>query len=102
MDLPPELRIEIAKYAMSGDEPLKWTYTTYNYYRKVGTFKCLDQLTSLRRVSKQLYQETSGLAWKCNEYEFDGHNFGVAYIFAEFDMRGSNPVDALFVAMRKL
>lgn len=95
--LPAELRIWIAQYGMTGDRPLKWMYTTCMPNRRVGTFKHLEQLTALRWVLKLLYEETSGLAGKRNEFELDVQDFGIAHKVRGSMLRGGNskPIHAL-------
>jgi len=79
MDLPVELRLYIAEYVMAGNQSLKWHWPTYTPSTRVGSFKRIDDLTVLSRVSRQLHSETSGLVWKMNAVSFTGSHFGEQY-----------------------
>lgn len=73
LDLPTELRLQIAEHALRSREPLIWTWITYdpNGDTGKGTFKGLDSLTAITRASRQLHAETTGLVWKSNTFRFD-------------------------------
>lgn len=72
MDLPVELRIEIAKYALTSERPLRFTWLAYTPDKRIATFKGLEKLTALTRVSKQVRAETSKLVWSLNTtFKFD-------------------------------
>ena len=80
MDLPTELRLMIAEYALTSDEPLHWIWLEHgpieDHGRCHGTFEGLERLTSLSRVSRQLHNETARLVWKSNNFLFDETKFG--------------------------
>ncbi|OAL43732.1 hypothetical protein IQ07DRAFT_665821 [Pyrenochaeta sp. DS3sAY3a] len=75
LDLPVELRIMIAEYALTDTDELDWSWTSCVSGSRSGTFLSkrnvrLVDLTALRRVSKQLCTETAGLVWKWNTFNF--------------------------------
>jgi hypothetical protein len=72
MDLPIELRLQIAEYALSKETPLTWIWGFFDptSKKKLGTFDGLQELTSLARVSRQLHSELSGYVWRLNEFSF--------------------------------
>lgn len=72
MDLPVELRLSIAEYALTADGLLRWTWLSQSEDGKLsGTFDGLEELTSLSRVSRQLRAETLTLVWKINTLIFE-------------------------------
>lgn len=79
MDLPLELRLRIAEYALAKNQPLGFYWLAYQEDKKIGTLKDLDKLNSLSRVSRQLYSEVSNIVLKVNEFEFAEHAFGSEY-----------------------
>ena len=74
MDLPVELRLYIAEYALTADDPLDWEWSTYettlNAKNRVGTFMGIPGLTALSRVSRQLHSEVASIVWKANNFSF--------------------------------
>jgi hypothetical protein len=47
--------------------------------RKIGSFKGLEELTALNRVSRQLRTELAGIVWGVNEFCFDEQEFDQAF-----------------------
>tara|TARA_R110002003_G_scaffold37_18_gene2246 strand:+ start:27074 stop:27748 length:675 start_codon:yes stop_codon:yes gene_type:complete len=76
MDLPTEIRLQIAQYALNAEQPLSWRWIDRRRSR-TGTFEDIDKCTGLCRVSRQMYAETSTLVWEVNTFEFDGAWLGV-------------------------
>jgi hypothetical protein len=78
MDLPVELRVQIAEYAMTSDhQPLCWARRPAddgeNYIRgfdflMTGSYEF--NIASLSSVSKQLREETKGILFKANIFRF--------------------------------
>jgi len=79
MDLPVELRLMIAEYALVSAKPLTWYYSEYTPKRRAGSFKHLSQATALTRVCRQLHHETAGLVWKLNTVHFNQQHFDYVY-----------------------
>jgi hypothetical protein len=79
IDLPVELRLRIAEYALAQDEPLRWYWSTYQSDKKVGSFQGIEELTALSRVSQQLYSETANIVWKVNTVAFQYTCLGDAF-----------------------
>jgi hypothetical protein len=84
MDLPTELRLCIAEYALIsslGHELFwHWSVNAYACERKVvGCLLNLDAITPLRLVSRQIYKETEGLVWKVNTFYFDEDDLGLSH-----------------------
>jgi hypothetical protein len=83
MDLPTELRVMIAEYALTSEERLCWEWLNHESKPASGsgmcrgTFAGLEQLTYLCRVSRQLYKETSTIVWKNNNFAFEENNLGI-------------------------
>jgi hypothetical protein len=71
MDLPVELRIKIAKYALTSEHSLPFRWVQNSASDWVGTFYGLDKLTAFTRVSTQAYGEFKDLVWVVNEFMFD-------------------------------
>jgi hypothetical protein len=76
MDLPTEIRLCIAEYALlssPGKElTWKWSESALKLDDKiVGYFTNLGAITPLRLVSRQIYKETEGLVWKVNTLYFN-------------------------------
>jgi len=70
MELPAELRIMTARYALHEPDGLAWVWTTYRKVRRVATLrtngasggrKTLQDINALARTCKTLYEETRGL-----------------------------------------
>jgi hypothetical protein len=80
MDLPIELRVHIAEYALTSEEPLYWYWTYFGSGEEVGRFNGLMRLTALCRVSKQLHAELWPVVWKVNTFSFEEDNFGMSYL----------------------
>jgi hypothetical protein len=82
MDLPTELRVMIAEYALTSEERLRWQWLQHEPKPwsgsglRRGTFAGLESLTSLCRVSQQLHEETSNIVWKSNDFTFKENNLG--------------------------
>ncbi|OSS49470.1 hypothetical protein B5807_05475 [Epicoccum nigrum] len=70
INLPLELRLIVARYALTADDPLDLKWLQYLPTKKLGTFKKLDQLTTLTRASKNIYNETLDLVWRLNSFDF--------------------------------
>jgi len=70
MDLPTELRLYIAEYALVSQKPLTWYWSEYTKTNKTGSFHNIERVTALTRVCRQLYAETTGIVWKVNELQF--------------------------------
>lgn len=70
MDLPVELCLQIAEYAMSSNATHEWRWLSRQAGKQVGKFKGLHQVTALSRVSRKLYSETACLGWKLNRFVF--------------------------------
>lgn len=79
MDLAAELGLQIAEYALAQDEPFKWHWTTYQPDKKVGSFKSIEKLTALCRVSRKFYAESSKIVWKANALAFEWIDLGDAF-----------------------
>lgn len=82
MDLPTELRIMIAEYALTDKDELNWYWKDFTFRSGIFMSKSkvrLVDLTALSRVSKQLYEETAGLVWKWNRF-----NFGLGFSFSDY------------------
>jgi hypothetical protein len=72
MDLPKELRQQVAEYALTAQKPLYWIWDDTERGLGIrGTFSDLAGLTALCRVSRQLHGETSGIVWKNNTFAFE-------------------------------
>ncbi|KAH6643534.1 hypothetical protein C7974DRAFT_407272 [Boeremia exigua] len=72
MDLPIELRVEIARYALASDEPLSFQWSYGAEKELIGSFRGLEELTALTRVSKQLHTELANITWTVNtHFRFD-------------------------------
>jgi hypothetical protein len=80
MDLPAELRVMIAEYALSFDKGLEWHWTKGPTGKLIGKFRFpkdsvehhadLDRVNQLS-LSRHLHQETAGIWLKVNELRFD-------------------------------
>ncbi|KAH7065685.1 hypothetical protein BKA63DRAFT_162137 [Paraphoma chrysanthemicola] len=76
MDLPTELRLEIAEYVMTAGDSIAINWhilpgSEVKWVRKLGT---IYRLAALSRVSRQLYAETSTLVWRLNTFKlFEGN-----------------------------
>lgn len=70
MDLPVELRVMVARYALTADQPLEFRWITYTATKKIGGFEYIDRLTALTRVSKAVRKETADVVWMLNTYKF--------------------------------
>ena len=86
MDLPPELRLEIAEYAATSATPLYWEWVSDTKGHRVGRFTAnrprsrkRNDLTALSRVSRQLHAETSSLVWKLNTFHINREYFSGYY-----------------------
>jgi hypothetical protein len=80
MDLPAEIRPQIAEYALNAEKPLSWRWINRRRSR-TGTFEDLDKCTGLCRVSRQMYAETSTLIWEVNTFDFDKDLLGVRSVY---------------------
>jgi hypothetical protein len=88
MELPAELRIMIAKYALYLPGGLSWLWTNYRKGPRVATLvnphsaystdgRKLEKVNALARVCKVLYAETKGLVLNLNVIRFslyDSHS----------------------------
>ena len=79
MDLPTELRLQIAEYTLTFAEPLYWAWTSFWDDKRSGTFEGLEELTALVRVSHQLRAETLPVVWRNNRFGFGENRFGEVY-----------------------
>ncbi|EAT83002.1 hypothetical protein HBH56_004340 [Parastagonospora nodorum] len=81
MDLSAELRLYIGEYTLLSETPLCWMWKSYQATsnRNIGSFKGLEKLTALTRVSRQLRTELAGIVWGLNEFCFDEQQFGQAF-----------------------
>ncbi|KAF2027184.1 hypothetical protein EK21DRAFT_115077 [Setomelanomma holmii] len=85
MDLPVELRLLVAEYVLQNHETLLWFWgrsVRTGVYK--GTFKKLDTLTAITRVSRQLYAETKNLVRNLNTFEFCEWMLGAIYEYEFF------------------
>lgn len=91
MDLSTELRLMIAEYALTSQEPLHWIWLAHGPRvdpgRCQGTFSGLEGLTSLCRTSRQLYIETKSIFWKLNDFLLDESEFGECWTAEPLDFR---------------
>jgi hypothetical protein len=71
MDLPAELRLLIAEYALVAEEPLAWHWVEWTPTYKSVTFMNINNHNGLTRVSRQLRAELRPAFWKVNTFEFD-------------------------------
>ncbi|KAH7066546.1 hypothetical protein FB567DRAFT_599697 [Paraphoma chrysanthemicola] len=75
MDLPVELRVAIAEYAMAAGHSLglRRLSPPGSWGKRGRKVDGIDELTALSRSSRQLYAETSQLVWKVNTFRvYDG------------------------------
>jgi len=77
MELPTELRLMIAEYALASEEGLFWYWKAKYYAKRVGAFidrQTYDRDHHITRLclSRQLRQETSNLWTRVNTVHFDG------------------------------
>lgn len=70
MELPAELRLRIAEYTLSADDPLEWHWINFDFTNRTGTFLGLEELTALCRTSHQVRNELDLLVWKVNTFKF--------------------------------
>jgi hypothetical protein len=65
MDLLPELRLKIAEYVMTARDSIvmKWRTVLGPEGTRVRKLGSIHELTTLSRVSRQIYTETSTLVW---------------------------------------
>jgi len=82
MELPPELRTMIAKYALHEPEGLAWVWTAYRKVQRVATLrgggvfsrsKTLQDFNALGRTCKTLHDETRGLVLEVNIIKILSH-----------------------------
>jgi hypothetical protein len=80
MDIPAELRIMVAKYALRRPRAFSWIWTNYRKGPRVATLRAgskydlaakLEDVNAIARTCKQLYQETQGLVLYVNIIKFD-------------------------------
>ena len=94
MDLPTELRLHIAGYALVSQKPLTWYWSEYTETNKSGSFRHFKQTTALTRVCRQVRAETVGIVWKVNELHFQSQHFGPAY----WELTGASSVRLALVS----
>jgi hypothetical protein len=77
MDLPVELRLEIAEYAMTADFLFYWRWKrralagSFDLDHDFRGRRVVKYLNALSLVSRQLHIETKGIVWKMNTFSFD-------------------------------
>jgi hypothetical protein len=69
--------------------PLTWFWSEYGPTRLAGSFRHIEDATSLRRVCRELYDETVGLVWKVNTLHFETTHFGPVYSDAQGSIRAN-------------
>jgi len=82
MELPVELRVMIAEYALSHEPGIFWTWTNYNEGEKSGKFVEPSGIgihdskpcNPFSLVCKQLAYETRNITYKVNTLNFDSGN----------------------------
>ncbi|KAH7392432.1 hypothetical protein DE146DRAFT_758153 [Phaeosphaeria sp. MPI-PUGE-AT-0046c] len=90
MDLPIELRLRIAEFALASEEPLEWYWSTYEDDKRVGSFKDLDRVTGLARACRQLYTDISSFVWKVNVLRFGKYCLGEACYDSRLGLAGNH------------
>jgi hypothetical protein len=76
LDLPAELRLEIAEYVATYDQHLDWRLLLDNSWPLFECFLGLQQLNVLTQVCRQLRAETTGIVWKINPIHIYGMDIG--------------------------
>jgi hypothetical protein len=77
MDLPVEIRLQVAKYVIRNDASLGWKWVTQKNNKRVGKFTGMRSVNPLGLVSRQLYADTWGIMWKVNTVNFIGSRVGL-------------------------
>jgi hypothetical protein len=71
MDLPTELRLNIAKYALASGVSREWRWKCTSS-EVVGSFSDKDNSRALCQVSRQLHRELTFIYWNVNDFDFTG------------------------------
>ncbi len=73
MDLPVEIRLMIARYAVKADKDMNFHWLYYCPTKRRATFEDLERLTALTRTCEQIRTEISSMAWETNTFHFHEH-----------------------------
>jgi hypothetical protein len=71
MDLPVEIRLQVAEYVLRNDAPLEWAWADEKNSKHVGKIRGVRSVNPLGLVSRQLYADTWGVFWKVNTFSFN-------------------------------
>jgi hypothetical protein len=79
MDLPAELRVQIARYALADGSTKEWRWLVYTPTKVVGTFRGLTQVGPLCQVSRQVNREMRAICWNVNDFAFTAYCMNYFY-----------------------
>jgi hypothetical protein len=71
MDLPVEIRLQVAEYVLRNDAPLEWAWADEKNSKHVGKIRGVRSVNPFGLVSRQLYADTWGVFWEVNTFSFN-------------------------------
>ncbi|KAJ8110390.1 hypothetical protein OPT61_g6759 [Boeremia exigua] len=101
MDLPTELRLMIAQYALQADNALEFCWLDHSPILRRATFAGLEKLNALTRTSKQIYSELGSMVWDINTFGFEVHNIN-HYLGRTHPLKSVSEYELVFEAIRFL